>query len=310
MHAGLFLVGLARSPHPCPLKRGTPFKERSIAGSSLHPFIKNLALRVSHSLGYDIVPLREMNERDLSLHLGKFLSRFDVDCVIDVGANAGQYRDFLRERVGYRGAIISFEPIASHVTRLKERALADAQWYIEGYALGSHDGALDLNVMLSDQFSSFLKPDNRRVPGFEKENSISARELVKMRTLDSVLPSLQERVGFKRPYLKLDTQGYDIEVLRGGAQSLNKMLGMQTEASVIGIYEGMPNYKTTIDRAEDLGFELTGFYTVSRDSSLRLIEFDCLFVSSWAAKQVMQRSLAKPEPASLRRRGLARRHDP
>src|SRR5262249_16250013 len=211
------------------------------SGIRMYPLIRNLVLRVSRSLGYEIVPLREMKEQDLSLHLRDLLFQLDIDCVIDVGANAGQYRDFLREKVGYEGTIISFEPIGADVARLKQRAQTDSDWYMEGYALGARNEARSLNVMVSDQFSSFLQPDNSRAPGFAIENSTTACEVVNVQTLDSVLPRLQERLEFKRPYLKLDTQGFDIEVLRGARQSLQKMLGMQAEASVIGIYEQMPN---------------------------------------------------------------------
>jgi hypothetical protein len=63
--------------------------------------VKDSVLRVSRSFGYDIVPLREMKERDFALHLRELLTRLDIDCVLDVGANAGQYRDFLRDKVLY-----------------------------------------------------------------------------------------------------------------------------------------------------------------------------------------------------------------
>jgi hypothetical protein len=51
--------------------------------------VKDSVLRVSRSLGYDIVPLREMKERDFALHLRELLARLDIDCVLDVGANVG-----------------------------------------------------------------------------------------------------------------------------------------------------------------------------------------------------------------------------
>ena len=75
--------------------------------------VKDSVLKVSRSFGYDIVPLREMKERDFALHLRELLARLEIDCVLDVGANAGQYYDFLRDRVLYDGAIISFEPLSA-----------------------------------------------------------------------------------------------------------------------------------------------------------------------------------------------------
>lgn len=241
--------------------------------------VRESVLKVSRSLGYDIVPLREMRERDFALHLRQLLTRLKVDCVLDVGANVGQYRDFLRERVLYEGRIVSFEPVARHVELLRERAREDADWHIEGCALGARDEQMAINVMVSDQFSSFLEPDHRQVGEFSELNVPCARETVTVRTLDVVLPVLQERLGFERPYLKLDTQGFDIEVLRGAAESLRAVRALQTEASVLGIYKGMPGYMDTLRHLDGLGFDLTGMYAVSRDTALRLVEFDCVMIN-------------------------------
>jgi hypothetical protein len=137
--------------------------------------------------------------------------------------------------------------------------------------------------MVSDQFSSFLEPDNSRMREFAELNVPRHVETVTVRTLDVVLPVLQERLGFDRPYLKLDTQGFDIEVLQGGRDSLGAVRGLQTEASVIGIYKGMPGYVDTFRYLDEHGFDITGLYPVSRDSSLRLVEFDCVMINRAAA---------------------------
>jgi FkbM family methyltransferase len=241
--------------------------------------VKDSVLKVSRSLGYDIVPLREMKERDFALHLRELLTRLEIDCVLDVGANAGQYRDFLRDRVLYDGTIVSFEPIGHHVAALRERSRGDSRWHIEGYALGSSDCAMPINVMVSDQFSSFLEPDHARVGDYAGLNVADHTETVTVRTLDVVLPALQERIGFDRPYLKIDTQGFDIEVLRGAGEVLPTVRALQTEASVRGIYKDMPRYTEVIHYLDERGFDLTGLYPVSRDSALRLVEFDCVMIN-------------------------------
>jgi FkbM family methyltransferase len=258
---------------------------RCRAENAMLKIVKDSVLKVSRAFGYDIVPLREMRERDFALHLRELLSKLRVDCVLDVGANVGQYHDFLRHRVLYDGPIVSFEPVSRHVELLRERSRDDRNWHIEGYALGSQDGAMPINVMASDQFSSFLEPDNAKVHDYAKLNVPCSTETVTVRTLDVVLPVLQERLGFDRPYLKLDTQGFDIEVLRGGGDSLSAVRALQTEASVIGIYKGMPGYMDTIRYLDGCGFDITGLYAVSRDSSLRLVEFDCVMINRDAVSE-------------------------
>src|SRR5207302_2816095 len=116
--------------------------------------VKDSVLRVSRSLGYDIVPLREMKERDFALHLRELMARLEIDCVLDVGANVGQYHDFLRNQVVYDILIVSFELVSRHVELLRERARADSNWHVEGYALGAKDGSLPIHVMASHQCSS------------------------------------------------------------------------------------------------------------------------------------------------------------
>ena len=148
--------------------------------------VKDSVLRVSRSLGYDIVPLREMKERDFSLHLGELLRQLEIDCVLDVGANIGQYHDFLRNKVLYEGTIVSFEPVSHHVACLRERAQADPNWHIEAHALGARDGNLSINVMVSDQFSSFLEPDNSKINDYDGLNVPSRTETVAVKTIDTV----------------------------------------------------------------------------------------------------------------------------
>ena len=97
--------------------------------------------------------------------------------------------------------------------------------------------------------------------------------------MDAIFPELKARIGFRRPYLKLDTQGFDLQVMQGGLDSLCEIVGFQTEASIRPIYEGMPDYRDAIRFGNERGFEISGMFPVSLDNALRMIEFDCVFVN-------------------------------
>ena len=84
--------------------------------------------------------------------------------------------------------------------------------------------------------------------------------------------------GPQRLFLKLDTQGYDLEVLRGATATLSRVVALQSEISFVPIYAGMPSWRESIQRIGELGFAVTGIFAVSRDASLRLVEADCVFV--------------------------------
>ncbi|MEK9970497.1 MAG: FkbM family methyltransferase, partial [Ferrovibrio sp.] len=180
--------------------------------------------------------------------------------------------------------IISFEPVSHNVAILQQRSASDPKWEIVGHALGSTRSSLPIHVMKSDQFSSFLPPDNSGVPGFDGLNETEHVETVAVYPLDEVFPVLQRRLGFSRPYLKLDTQGFDLEVVRGAAATLPHVAAMQTEASIINIYEGMPGYMDTIRFLNERGFDISGLYPISRDPGMRLIEFDCVMVNRAAVQ--------------------------
>src|SRR3982751_6790287 len=85
-------------------------------------------------------------ERDYAQRLFRIL---DIDYVVDVGANRGQYGKWLRS-LGFRGLIISFEPNPTAFAELRQNASED--WVCLPYALGSESGELPFNIMADDVF--------------------------------------------------------------------------------------------------------------------------------------------------------------
>src|SRR5579871_2898133 len=80
--------------------------------------------RLRHLAGASML-LKEMS---LAQHLQDLFEDLEIDCVLDVGANAGQYGQFLREQVGYRGLIFSFEPVSDTYSQLCTAAKGDPKW--------------------------------------------------------------------------------------------------------------------------------------------------------------------------------------
>lgn len=231
-------------------------------------------------VGFTVLPRWRVERYPMAKCLRALFELLQVDCVLDVGANVGQYGNFLRYEVGYTGRIVSFEPIPRNVAALRERASADAAWQVEPVALGATAGQASFNVTATSVFSSFLQPNAASTDLFHGESAVTERIPVEVRTLDDVLPALAQQYGFVRPYLKLDTQGFDLEVVKGGAAGMHRICGLQTEASVRPIYCDMPDYATTIKELEALGFELTGLFPVNSGTFPRMVEFDCVMVAT------------------------------
>ena len=117
-------------------------------------------------------------------HLNRFLKHFKVDCVFDVGANAGQYATMLRTRAAYEGPIISFEPNPQMALMLREKARRNGRWFVEEAALGSRLGHATFNVTANDQFSSLHMPQTTETELFVKSAAILRRVDVKISTLE------------------------------------------------------------------------------------------------------------------------------
>ena len=241
--------------------------------------LKNMLTEAAARMGYSVVPAWRMERHAVTEYMKSLFELLAIDCVLDVGANQGQYRNFLRSEVEFTGTIVSFEPIPRHVAEMRARADTDAKWIIEGYALGDTPGKTMFNVMVGTQFSSFLQPDHSVLQRFQGSNDVQEKVEVEIRTLDSALRSLEQRGPLGNLFLKMDTQGFDLEVLKGGAMTLQRVCALQSEASVKPIYVGMPSYTTTIEAIQALDFELSGIYPNNAGHFPLLVEFDCYFIA-------------------------------
>lgn len=229
----------------------------------------------------ELVPSWRLDALAFELFLKRLFEKYSIDVVVDVGANLGQYRDFIRYQVGYHGLIVSFEPDPECLKVLYERSKKDKNWLVEPYALGRQNGELELRVAADSRFNSFLGPDSAGLTTklFKGKSETDHIEMVVVKKLNDYVNKFLD-LGVGRPYLKLDTQGFDLEVLGGAEVFLQKVCALQTEVSVRPIYEGMPGYREVFEFLSATGFDLSQSFSVSHDPALRLIEFDCIAVNS------------------------------
>lgn len=199
-----------------------------------------------------------------------------MDCVLDVGANKGQYAKYLRKRAYYQGMIISFEPVAANFQALQAAAAMDPNWFVLPYALGSEARDMDINVMENDTLSSFHTPDASTdiVAG----NTVIERETVKVMRLRDALAEVPGALAQRRFYLKMDTQGYDLEVMKGAADMLDSIVALQSEISMIPIYEGTPDFADSIRTIRGFGFGVSALAPVNVKND-QALEFDCIMVN-------------------------------
>ena len=225
--------------------------------------------------GWELLHARK-DQPTLETHLAQLLPRLGIDCVLDVGANQGQYGRLLR-RAGYRGRIVSFEPVRETFHILKSHANRDGNWRVHNYALGAKAGESTIHVTRSTVLSSFREPNAFSMEKYASGMPIVRDEKVRVRTLDEVFEESLTGLAAPKVFLKLDTQGFDLMAFAGGKRSIPKVLGLQTEISIQPIYEGVPDYLEALAVYTQAGFVISGLYPVSRDkATLALIETDCV----------------------------------
>jgi FkbM family methyltransferase len=197
------------------------------------------------------------------------IKALEINVFLDVGANKGFFSKHLRMS-GYRGRLLSFEPILEDYRRIEILAKGDADWIVSDLALGAENGSRDFKVIISDGetvLSSFLQLKGQ--PAFR---SFSA----KIRRLDCILGDMMGDIKNPRIFLKMDTQGFDSEVFAGASGWMDRIFGIQSELSVIPLYDGMPHYTDSLNRYEASGFKLMDLFVVNRMPNSAILEYDCL----------------------------------
>jgi FkbM family methyltransferase len=237
--------------------------------------IRNIADFLERAYDVRIVRSRNIGSAFAEYELQQFLRHFEVDCVFDVGANAGQYATLLRERLGYKGLIISFEPIPALAEILRKKARNYTNWLIEELALDKRSGSARFNVMTNSVFSSLLEPSNIDSP-FIDQNNVSHRIDVKTSTLSKVYLKFKGRLNFQRPFLKIDTQGNDLAIAQSGEDHLREFVGIQSELAIMSLYKGSASYNEVLEFYMSNGFELSSLIPNNKRYSPNLIEIDCI----------------------------------
>jgi FkbM family methyltransferase len=185
--------------------------------------------------------------------LSTVLDLLNIDTILDIGANEGQFGKNIRDN-NYKGKIISFEPLTSARKKLIHLANQDSRWVIyKQCALGNTNGEIKINISKNSVSSSILKMTKEHSSA-EKESIYIDSEsvpIIKLDNLDSSLIDLSLNL-----FIKIDTQGYEKEILEGADLTLKKAKGILCELSLVPLYEGQLLWRDIVDKLDKKGFDL------------------------------------------------------
>jgi FkbM family methyltransferase len=211
---------------------------------------------------------------DVLLQKLKLISKHRISLVLDVGANAGQFAKQIRS-IGYKGRIISFEPLGSAYRELAGTAESDPLWETFHFALGSKNTRGKINISANSWSSSILD----MLPSCLKsapESAYIGKEEIVIRRLDSVFPDICKNED--RIYLKIDTQGYEKQVLEGTGNVLENIDIIQLEMSLVPLYKDGMLFSEMHDLLYQKGYVLVSLEPAFSDPETgQLLQVDGTF---------------------------------
>ncbi|MFD7293901.1 FkbM family methyltransferase [Streptomyces sp. NPDC059897] len=230
-----------------------------------------------------------------SRHVAEMLDHYGVNCVFDVGANVGQYGKRLRQS-GYKGRIVSFEPVPRFLEKLRERSGDDPDWHVFPCGLGRSDELRPMHVEWNTM-NSLLSPSDYGNAAYKRFTKGRTEEIQVCR-LDGLMDQALAGIPDPRPYLKMDTQGYDLEVFAGAGKRADDFVGLQSEVALLRLYEDSPRMEEALAVYEERGFEVTGMYPVTREKNTgRVLEFDCVMMRAAEAPAPVPEDRERPAAA-------------
>lgn len=203
--------------------------------------IKHLIKKYLRRLGYDI---SRFNHENPIARRALLIRKLNISMVFDIGAYEGQYAKELRE-LGYKGRIHSFEPLSQAYASLIKETTKDSLWEGHNYALGDKNEVQMINVS-ENNFSSSLLPILKTHQRAAPNSVYTRKETVEVMRLDDVFSKLD--VDDSNILLKIDAQGYEMNILCGAERSLENIGLVQLEVSLVPLYgsqelmEGICNF--------------------------------------------------------------------
>ena len=238
------------------------------------------ALRKSAQLlGLDI---RRANHLTVdSWRLAFLLRSHRIETVIDVGANTGQFALELL-RAGFKGKVVSLEPLPQAHAQLVHNAGAWSNWVIgPAVAIGATTADADFHVTQNSVSSSLLPVLDVHVAAAPQSAMINTIR-VPVRRLDEVVAQLQ--IAQERLFLKIDTQGTERDVLEGASNILPGVSGLKVEMSLTRLYDNQCLYSDLDAQIRAAGFTLWDIVPGFRDDGVaRLLQFDGIYFRSAAS---------------------------
>jgi FkbM family methyltransferase len=229
--------------------------------------------KITQKIGIDAQRYTERTSWELRAPF--LLHRYGIQTVLDIGANDGDYASNILSG-GFRGSVLSFEPLPDAWTRLSARASKHPRWKVaRRVAISDECGTANFIQSENSVSSSLLMMSDSHLSAAPQSRAVQTIE-VDTETLDDFLSNH----ACPRPlFLKIDVQGAEMLVLKGAHRSLmGDIRGVQLEMSLGVLYEGQCLYWQLDEFLRSAGFQCCDIVPEFRDpTTLSLLQFDATY---------------------------------
>tara|TARA_B100000575_G_scaffold285259_1_gene280322 strand:+ start:267 stop:989 length:723 start_codon:yes stop_codon:yes gene_type:complete len=240
--------------------------------------MKKIINSITSVFGYKFKKTRWLYEKNLNLI--KSLNNNNINSIIDVGANNGQFAEEIFKN-GFNGYVLSFEPLKIEHSNLldKKIKMKKYNWEIaERCGLGASEKKLEINISGMRQSSSILNISEIHTSLYPKSANID-KEKISIFPLDNFYNKITNMK--KNILVKIDTQGYELEILKGAKKTLDYINAIYVEVSLVELYKNQPLFDEILDYVKKAGFSVWSVdQAVGNKETGQTYQLDILFTKN------------------------------
>jgi FkbM family methyltransferase len=193
----------------------------------------------------------------------------------DIGANNGHWSSVMRRVNPDLKHVVMFEPQKKYLDHLNELKLDGVTKKLFNCGLGSSE---ETKLILGGGASASLFEASSNQLNYFPNSIDNNTEQIEISLLDKIYAD--NSLPFP-DVIKLDVQGYELNVLKGGLEVFTKAKYIVIELSMREFYIGQPPLWELLKCLEDYGFTLIdkGYEWRTKDDINTLLQFDAIFVN-------------------------------
>ena len=229
---------------------------------------------INNVLGYLGYEIRKCQVQEKNRYL--WLKKHQIRTIFDIGANTGEWAATIHEHFP-EAAIYAFEPLSDCYAKLSEKEKKIPQLTTFNFALGDNPGKFPIYRSSQASSSSLLPMSDLHKKAFPHTQNLS-REEIEVRTLDQVTKDLNIKENI---FVKIDVQGFELNVLQGGKALLNRAKVLLIETSFHTLYDNQPLFDEVYSFLKGMGFTYRGdFESIKSPIDGAILQANAIFVNT------------------------------